>query len=253
VTIEVTNIVLAFLVFARLGAFFIGIPLFGGEFIPVRMRVALGIFISLLIHQYIPHDLSLAKHYIGVILIMINEIFIGLYMAMAVRITFFVLELAGELISTSIGLVTSQSLNPITGSNSSSIGTLLFYLGLLVFFITGIHHEVLRGFVKSFEIVPVGQSMLEIKSIDQFVRDTSSIFLVGLLIAAPFIALNFMINITFAILGKAAPKVNVFITSFAVRIIAGFTLLASSAALIVSYIVKKSGQSALNMLELLTY
>jgi flagellar biosynthetic protein FliR len=174
-------------------------------------------------------------------------------MAMAVRITFFVLELAGELISTSIGLVTSQSLNPITGSNSSSIGTLLFYLGLLVFFITGIHHEVLRGFVKSFEIVPVGQSMLEIKSIDQFVRDTSSIFLVGLLIAAPFIALNFMINITFAILGKAAPKVNVFITSFAVRIIAGFTLLASSAALIVSYIVKKSGQSALNMLELLTY
>ena len=73
------------------------------------------------------------------------------------------------------------------------------------------------------------------------------------MIAAPFIALNFMINITFAILGKAAPKVNVFITSFAVRIIAGFTLLASSAALIVSYIVKKSGQSALNMLELLTY
>lgn len=252
-TIEITNIVLAFLVFARLGAFFIGIPLFGGQMIPMKFRVAMGVFIAVLIHQYVPHDLNLSGHFVGVILLMLNEIFIGLYMGLTVRITFYMLELAGELISTSIGLVTSQSLNPITGSNSSAIGTLLFYFGLLIFFITGIHHEVLRGFVKSFEILPVGQSMLELKSLEAFVRDTSSIFVLGLLISAPFIALNFMINITFAILGKAAPKVNVFITSFAVRIIAGLTLLASSGALIASYIVKKTSETALNMLDYISY
>lgn len=252
-TIEVTNIVLAFLVFARLGAFFIGIPLFGGEMVPAKIRVAFGVIISVLIHQYVPHNLEMAWHFIGIILLMLNEIFIGLYMAIAVKIVFFVIELAGELISTSIGLVTDSSLNPITGSSSSSIGTVLFYFGLLIFFITGVHYEVMHAFIKSFEILPIGSSMLALKSIDAFVRDTSSIFLLGMLMSAPFIALNFMINITFAILGKAAPKVNVFITSFAVRIIAGLTLLAGSGTLLASYIIKKSGQSALNMLDYISY
>jgi flagellar biosynthesis protein FliR len=44
-------------------------------------------------------------------------------------------------------------------------------------------------------------------------------------IAAPLIAINFVISFTFSILGKVAPSMNVFGESFAVRIVVGLTLL----------------------------
>ena len=66
--------------------------------------------------------------------------------------------------------------------------------------------------------------------------------------SAPFIALNFMINISFAVLGKAVPKMNVFMTSFSIRILGGLTPLVSSLLLITSYIVDNGRRSVEVML-----
>ena len=44
-------------------------------------------------------------------------------------------------------------------------------------------------------------------------------------VAAPLVAVNFIISLTFSILGKAAPAMHVFGESFAVRIVVGLTLL----------------------------
>ena len=43
--------------------------------------------------------------------------------------------------------------------------------------------------------------------------------------AAPILATNFVVTLSFAILGKAAPSMNVFSESFAARILVGMTLL----------------------------
>ena len=59
-------------------------------------------------------------------------------------------------------------------------------------------------------------------------------------IAAPIIAINFLVNMTFAVLGKVAPKVNVFITSFAVRILTGMAVLFATTGLIAHYILDRA-------------
>ena len=85
----------------------------------------------------------------------------------------------------------------------------------------------------------------------EFAREVSHVFVVGTLIAAPFIALNFMINISFAVLGKAVPKMNVFMTSFSIRILSGLVLLVSSILLISSYIIDNSRRSISIMLDII--
>jgi flagellar biosynthetic protein FliR len=84
-----------------------------------------------------------------------------------------------------------------------------------------------------------------------FVNEVSHVFVLGTLIAAPFIALNFLINVSFAVLGKAVPKMNVFMTSFAIRILSGFVLLVSSILLITSYIIEHSKRSVEVMLSII--
>ena len=120
-----------------------------------------------------------------------------------------------------------------------------------IFFVVGVHLDVMRAFVLSFEILPIGEFLLRSNPMVEYVREVSNVFVLGVLMAAPFIALNFIVNISFAVLGKAVPKMNVFITSFSVRIMCGFLLLISCLLLISSYIIEHSRRSVEVMLEII--
>ena len=250
-TIEAGEIVVWVLVFLRTVAFFLGIPLFAGKLIPVKIRTAFGLLLSILINPLVPANLEIANHFAGAILLSLNEICIGLLLAMTVRMIFFAVELAGHLISYEIGLMASSSVNPLLGSTDATITTLLYYFSLLIFFVAGIHYDILKAFTLSFEILPIGNYFLSASPMVEFAREISNVFVIGTLIAAPFIALNFMINISFAVLGKAVPKMNVFMTSFSIRILSGLVLLVSSILLITSYILDGSKRSVSIMLDII--
>ncbi len=250
-TIEASQIVVWILVFLRTGAFFMGIPLFAGKMVPKKIKTAFALLLSLLINPMVPANLEISDHFVGAIILSINEICIGLLLAMVVRMVFFAVELAGHLISYEIGLMASSSVNPLLGSSDSTITTLLYYFSLLIFFVQGIHYDVIKAFVLSFEILPIGSFFLTANPTAEFVDEVTHVFVLGTLIAAPFIALNFLINISFAVLGKAVPKMNVFMTSFAIRILSGLVLLVSSILLITSYIIDHSKRSVEVMLDII--
>ena len=250
-TIEAGDIIVWVLVFLRTGAFFMGIPLFAGRMLPMKIKTAFGLILALLINPLIPANLELATTFAGVILLALNEVCIGLLLAMTVRMIFFAVELAGYLISYEIGLMASNSVNPLLGSSDATITTLLYYFSLLVFFVVGIHYDVLKAFIMSFEILPIGNFFLSTNPMREFVREVSRVFVIGTLMAAPFIALNFLVNVSFAVLGKAVPKMNVFMTSFSVRILGGLVLLVSSLLLLTSYILDNSRRSVEVMLGII--
>ena len=250
-TIEAGQIIVWVLVFVRTGAFFMGIPLFAGKMLPTKAKISFGLLLSLMINPLVPAELSLATNFAGAILLALNEVCIGLLLAMSVRMILFAVELAGYLISYEIGLMASNSVNPLLGSSDATITTLLFYFSMLVFFVAGIHYDVLKAFIMSFEILPIGSFLLSINPMSQFVGEVSRVFLIGTLMAAPFIALNFLVNVTFAVLGKAVPKMNVFMTSFSVRILGGMVLLVASLLLITSYILDNARRSVEVMLSII--
>ena len=169
-TIEAGEIVVWVLVFLRTGAFFLGIPLFAGKLIPVRIRTAFALILSILINPLIPANLEIATHFAGAILLALNEICIGLMLAMTVRMIFFAVELAGHLISYEIGLMASNSVNPLLGSTDATLTTLLYYFSLLVFFVAGIHYDVLKAFILSFEILPIGKYFLTASPMVEYAR-----------------------------------------------------------------------------------
>ena len=86
--------------------------------IPKKIRTAFALMFALLINPLVPADLELANHFAGAILLALNEMCIGLLLAMTVRMVFFAVELAGHLISYEIGLMASNSVNPLLGSST---------------------------------------------------------------------------------------------------------------------------------------
>jgi flagellar biosynthetic protein FliR len=226
-------------------------PVFSGRNIPIPIRVGLAGFLAYSVGGYVPMQTALPGDLAALILASLHDFLIGVLMGLAVRLTFYAIEMAGQIISTEIGLVMSSQIDPLSQNQSGPVGIALFYFGSLLFLISGAHHTVFAAFVRSFELAPAGGLAGSQNAGDLFVQATGNIFLVALQIAAPLMAINFVITLAFAILGKAAPSINAFAESFAVRILAGMALLGLTLGLTAQVVLSQFAQAPELMLRLL--
>ena len=117
--------------------------------------------------------------------------------------------------------------------------------------ISGAHHAMFVAFLRSFELAPPGAITAARNIGELFVHSTGNIFVSAIQMAAPIMAINFIVTLTFAVLGKAAPGINVFSESFAVRIFAGLTLLGLTLGLTAQLVLSQLRQSPELMLRLI--
>ena len=100
-----------------------------------------------------------------------------------------------------------------------------------------LHHGLLLGFAKSFEVLPLGGGQLSSSLFETVVARTSQIFVIALQIAAPIMAVSFCITMFFALMSRAVPQMNVFAESFGIRIACGLIVLGFTLQIAAQYIV----------------
>jgi flagellar biosynthetic protein FliR len=200
-------------------------PVFSARSVPAPLRVMLALFAAFLaaVMQKGPQRLPTS---LGTLVVAaIVEIMIGLFMGWAMKLVLHGVEMASHVISSELGFTMGQQIDPMSDSPENAIGQLLMSFGSLCFLISGAHQAVLAAFLHSYEVAPVGVLKGNEGAGALLVGATGKIFQAGIQMAAPLVAVNFIISLTFSILGKAAPAMNVFGESFAVRIVVGLTLL----------------------------
>ncbi|KAF0096127.1 MAG: flagellar biosynthetic protein FliR [Puniceicoccaceae bacterium 5H] len=241
-------IYLALLIFIRIGVILALCPPLGGQAIPVRMRVLLGLLLTYLAIGAAP-AVTIPESYLGVIVAGLQEAVVGLMMGMAVRLFFAVAEMAGQFIAREIGLAMSLTINPVEGTQDSSMSLLLYYIAGVIFFLGQFHHDVIESFVASLHWAPVGHALSAGYGVGQIIAISAHVIYTALQMAAPFLAVMFLVNLAFAVLGKVAPNVNVFIVSFAVRTGLGLWLVAASAGLLIQLLYQQGERVGSGMLS----
>ena len=237
--------------FVRTGGLFAMLPVFSGRGIPVLVRVALTAFLAWTVAATLQTPVAVSADLSTLVLTLAHELIIGLLMGLGVRLVFFAIEVAGQLVSTEMGLSMSAQIDPISQNSPTSIGLAMYYLGAMLFIVSGTHHYVLAAFLRSFELSPPGLLSFNANAGEVFVRSTGNIFLIAVQIAAPIMAVNFIVTLTFAILGKAAPSMNVFAESFAARILVGLTVLGLTLGVTAQLVLSELRQAPELMLRLI--
>jgi flagellar biosynthetic protein FliR len=238
------------MVFLRTLGVILQLPIVAGRPIPVVMRIGLCVCIATLLAGIVP-PAAMSLTLWGLFTSVIGEVLLGLALGFVGRMSFAAVEMAGRIITTEIGLTASPGIG-VPEPSHEPLAALLSTFAVVLFFIFGGHLTMIAALARSFQFVIAGEPALAPAAADTMIRTTSHVIELGMRMAAPFIAMNFLVTLAFSSLGRVVPKLNPFVVSFSAKTIAGFTLLASAGALIARYLYIEFDQTPLRMLQILS-
>ncbi|MDB6023248.1 MAG: fliR [Pedosphaera sp.] len=243
------------LVFMRVSAMLAVFPIFSAANFPVQLRLALGALMAVLVSPTLPALAVQPGDFIGWVGLMAVEVGAGLAFGFASRMIFFALDMAGAIIGQEIGLSLPPSLNPMSGAQTQAPGTVLYYLAAMIWLSLDLHHWMLVGFQKTYFYLPVGGVHLPEIFMTNIIGRTSETFVIALQLAAPVMAVSFIVSLVFAVLGRAVPQMNVFHESFTIRTLAGLGVFGLSLQLMSQHIsnyLRRLPEDVLSVAQLLS-
>jgi flagellar biosynthetic protein FliR len=201
-------------------------PLFGNVSIPARVKILLGVMLALIVAPSLPALPPIDPMSYTGLLILVQQLIIGVAMGFAMRIVFAAVEMAGEVTGMTMGLGFATFYNPQSQGQSSAISQFLSLLTLMIYLATNLHLVLLATLVDSFQTLPIAGSSLGSGGFEQLAAWGGRIFSAGVQLALPMIGALLLTNIALGILTRAAPQLNLFGIGFPITIGVGFIMIA---------------------------
>lgn len=200
-------------------------PLYGNVSVPARVKIALGIMLSLIVAPLISTPPDIDPMSAAGVLILIQQLVIGLAMGFAMRIAFAGIEMAGEIIGMTMGFGFASFFDPQTRARSSAISQFLALIMIMVYLTTNLHLVVLFTLVQSFDLLPISSNFIAPGGLLEVVKWGGTIFSAGVQLSLPIVAALLITNIALGVLTRAAPQLNIFGIGFPLTIGVGFIML----------------------------
>ena len=211
--------------FVRIGAFLMVMPLVGGSFVPTKARLLLAVALTAVLAPVIPTTPNLDVLSVAGLVTVIQEIAIGAAMGFLVQLVFDAIALAGQVIGMSMGLGFAVFLDRARGVNVPVLGQLFLMLGMLIFLSLDGHLALVQLLADSFSAWPISVGGLSLPILTEVLNWTGQMFVFALKIALPAITAILVVNLSFGIMSRAAPTLNLFAVGFPVAMLLGFVVI----------------------------
>jgi len=212
------------LVLTRISAFFLALPVFGWRSIPPRIKVAMTVLLAIFFSMMAAPTVNPAAVGLPRLLLLLgNESVYGFALALIASLVFSAVKLGGRIIERQMGFAMAQILDPLTGERVQPLGSLLEMIFVVLFLSADGHHLLLMTLSRSYEAFPPGQIPQVSALAEGVVKAGSVMFLAGLRLAAPLLAVFLLLMVVLAVLARVVPEMNIFFVSLPLR--AGLGLL----------------------------
>jgi flagellar biosynthetic protein FliR len=203
-------------------------PLFGNGSVPMSVKLLLGVLLAMIIAPAIPGGPATDPLSMAGLLIVMQEMLIGLAMGFTMRIVFAAVELAGDAASLTMGLGFASVFDPLTKGRSSAVSQFLSLIATMAFLAVNGHLVLLEALAESFTSLPIAATPISAGAPYQIARWGATIFSYGLQLSLPIVAALLITTIALGILTRAAPQLNIFGIGFPISLGAGLLLISAS-------------------------
>ena len=223
---EIIQLIASFLwPLTRLLGFIAIAPPFGNNGVPVQIKLVLGIFLALIVAPTLDVIPGVDMLSLTGILILTQQLIIGLAMGFVVRTIFAGVEMAGEVAGLTMGLGFATFYDPQTRGRSSAISQFLVIITTLVFLALNVHLAMFEALIQSFKTIPISSSLEMGFSMKTLAVWGEEIFKIAFILSLPIVAALLITNIALGILTRAAPQLNLFGIGFPITIGIGLLML----------------------------
>lgn len=233
-TFTLLNFELFLLILVRITGFIYTAPFFSLKNMPTNVKTGLSIFLAVIMFYSIPTDSPEYMGVIGYALLVAKEAILGLIMGFFANIAYYIVSFSGTILDMEIGFSMVNELDPITMIQTTITSNLYGYLVMLMMMITNLHHYFLRAIIDSFQVIKVGEVVLNPGIYKLMMTFVTDYFVIGFRIVLPIFASILIVNTILAILAKVAPHMNMFVIGMQLKLIIGLFVLAMIIELIPS-------------------
>ncbi len=218
--------ILFFIIFVRIATIVVTVPFFGFEAVPLHVKAGLSALLSILIFPFVDNvGVRIPTEFVPFVIMIMNEVIIGMVIGFAANILFVGVRFAGELIGLNMGLGIANIIDPLSGEEVSIIGQLEYLLAILLFLCINGHHFLIQALKLSFDIIPVTKTLYSAITVEKLISMSGEIFTVAVKVGSTTLGALFVTSFIMAILARTVPQMNIFIVGFPVTISVGFVMI----------------------------
>jgi flagellar biosynthetic protein FliR len=214
------------LVLARVSGVFVFVPLPGIQAGPALIRAALSASITLALMPLWPAIPSTGLNFGTLVGWLLAEAGLGIGVGIAVAFLAEIFQMGAQIISLQAGYSFASTIDPTSGADSSVLLAISQTAAGLLFFATGLDHQVLQAFAQSLRVHPPGQVTLSASMLNQVVQTGSVIFSTGLRLVLPLLAMLLIVDISLALLGRLNSQLQLIALAFPIKMMVTLGLLA---------------------------
>lgn len=209
--------------FFRVLGLFTSAPVLSMRAVPRRVRVALAVLIVVCAQPSLPPMPVVNVNSAEALLVIAQQVLIGLTMGFAARVVFAAIEFAGELVGLQMGLNFASFFDPLSGGQVTAVSRFYGTCAAWLFVVMNGHLMLTGAVLNSFETFPVSPEPLAFLHVVQPQVWGAEIFKLGLWVSLPVVAMLILVNMVMGLVARVAPQMNIFSVGFPVTLGVGLT------------------------------
>ncbi|MEX0605942.1 MAG: flagellar biosynthetic protein FliR [Marinobacter sp.] len=205
----------------RIASFMMVIPFIGTQLVPARIRLGLALLITVLIVPMLDEVPQVEALSADAVIITLQQILIGVGLGFALTALFQLFVVTGQMIAMQMGLGFASMVDPANGVSVPVLSQLYSISVTLLYLAMNGHLVAFEVFLESFRTLPIGLEGLGQAGVWDLAHRISWVFVSAMLLALPAVTAVLIVNISFGVMTRAAPQMNIFALGFPIGLMFG--------------------------------
>ncbi len=234
------NIYAFLIVFTRIGAAFMMMPLLGDRVIPTNIRLLIALGFSLVFTPVVwPLVGQMPDSTALLTLLLCKEVLIGAFIGLIARAIFSALNTAGMVISYKMSLANASMFNPQMSEQSTVVAAVITMAAAVLMFTMNIHHILIAGVYHSYSLFPPMDDII-INDFAVSVADAvNESFIIALEFSAPFIIISFAMQLALGVIARLIPQIQVFFLGIPIQVMVGVITIYATISMCLFYFINR--------------
>jgi len=208
----------------RLAAMFTSMIVFSGRSLPGHIRLYMILAIMAVLYPVLPPVPNIPLFSERALVVTFNQIAIGLMMGFVTQMVLQIFVVGGQIVAFQTGLGFATLADPINGFSVPVIAQFFLMTASMLFLVMDGHLIMIDILVKSFQSVPVSIEPIGREVLWEILMWAKWIFAGGVLVAISGIFSLLIINLSFGVMTRAAPQINIFAVGFPITMVTGMLI-----------------------------